>query len=83
MIRDTGSHPRQKPTPIIVNGLKGCYAIYGGGDEIYYELRIQNPEHQDDYEQLIVLIMCDEGTDIMSIVESETFKEVVKEIRPE
>ena len=49
MIRDTGSHPRQKPTPIIVNGLKGCYAIYSGGDEIYYELRIQNPRHQDDY----------------------------------
>ena len=83
MIRDTGSHPRQKPTPITVNGLKGCYAIYGGGDELYYELRIQNPGHQDDYEQLIVLIMCDEDTDIMRIVESETFKAVVREIRPE
>ena len=83
MIRDTGSHPQQNPTPIIVNGLKGCYAIYGGGDELYYELRIQNPDNHDDYEQLIILIMCNEHTDIMSIIDSEVFKAVVNEIRPE
>lgn len=83
MIRDTGSHPRQNPTPIIVNGLKGCYAIYGGGDELYYELRIQNPDDRDEYEQLIILIMCNEHTDIMSIIESDVFKAVVNDIRPE
>ena len=48
MIRDTGGHPRQEPTPIIVNGLKCCHAIYRGGDELFYELRIQNPIRQDD-----------------------------------
>lgn len=83
MIRDTGSHPRQNPTPIIINGLIGCYAIYSGGDELYYELRIQNPDNHDDYEQLIILIMCNEHTDIMSIIDSEVFKAVVNEIRPE
>lgn len=83
MIRDTGSHPRQKPTPVIVNGLEGCYAIYGGGDELYYELRVQNPEAHDDYEQLILLVMCNEQTDIMSIINSEAFKAVVNNIRPE
>ena len=83
MISDTGGHFRQKPTPIIVNGLKCCYAIYGGGDELYYELRIQNSTCQDDYEQLILLIMCDEHTDIRSILASDEVKAVVYDIRPE
>ncbi len=68
---------------IIVNRLKCCYAIYGGGDELYYELRIQNPIRQDDYEQLILLIMCDEHSDIMSIISSDEVKAVVNDIRPE
>ena len=59
------------------------YAIYGGGDELYYELRIQNPDDRDEYEQLIILIMCNEHTDIMSIIESDVFKAVVNDIRPE
>lgn len=83
MIQDTGSHPWQAPTPIIINGLKGCYAIYGGGDELYYELRIENPYCKGDYEQLILLIMCDELTDIMSIIETDEFKAVVNDIKPE
>lgn len=83
MIRDTGSYPWQEPTPIIVNGLKGCYAIYGGGDELYYELRIENPYCKGEYEQLILLIMCNELTDIMSIINTEEFKSVASEIRPE
>lgn len=83
MIRDTGGHFRQEPTSIIVNRLKCCYAIYGGGDELYYELRIQNPTRQDDYEQLILLIMCDEHSDIMSIIGSDEVKAVVNDIQPE
>ena len=83
MIRDTGGHPIQEPTPIIVNGLRGCYAIYGGGDELYYELRIQNPKDDNDYEQLILLIMCNEQSDLMSILDSNEFKAVLNEIRPE
>lgn len=83
MIQDAGSHPIQKPTPVIVNGLKGCCAIYGGGDELYYELRIQNPDDHGDYEQLILLIMCNEQSDIMSIIESDVFKKAVSDIRPD
>lgn len=41
------------------------------------------PDHKDDYEQLILLIMCDEHIDIMSIIDSEEFKAVVNDIRPE
>ena len=83
MIRDTGGHPRQEPTPIIVNGLKCCHAIYRGGDELFYELRIQNPIRQDDNEQLILLIMCDNHTDIRRILASDEVKAVVYDIRPE
>ena len=83
MISDTGGHFRQKPSPMIVNGLKCCYAIYGGGDELIYELRIQNPIRHADYEQLILLIMCDEHSDIMSIIGSDEVKAVVNAIRPE
>ena len=83
MIRDTGSHPWQAPTPIIVNGMKGCYAIYGGGDELYYELRIENPYCKGEYEQLILLIMCDNHTDIRRILASDEVKAVVYDKRPE
>lgn len=82
MIRDTGGRSRQKPTPIIVNGLKCCHALYGG-DELYYELRVQNPIRHDDYGQLIVLVMCDKHTDIMSIIGSGEVKAIINDIRPE
>ena len=44
---------------------------------------IQNPDDRDEYEQLIILIMCNEHTDIMSIIKSDMFKAVVNDIRPE
>lgn len=83
MIRDTGGDPYQEPMPVAVNGLKGCYAIYGSGNEMYFELRIQNPNHGDDYEQLILLIMCNEQSDLMNIIALDEFKAVISEVRPE
>ena len=48
-------------------------------DELYYELRIQNP----DYEQLIILIVCNEHTRVMSVLESDSIKAVVNDTRTE
>ena len=52
-------------------------------DELYYELRIQNPDDHDDYEQLIILIVCNEHTRVMSVLESDSIKAVVNDTRTE
>lgn len=52
-------------------------------DELYYELRIQNPDDHDDYEQLIILIVRNEHTRVMSVLESDSIKAVVNDTRTE
>ena len=83
MIKESGEHTILAPTPILVNGLKGHHAIYSGGDELYYELRLQNPLADDEYEQFILLVMCSEDKDILGIAESETIRSIISEIKPE
>jgi len=82
MIKESGEHVILAPTPIHINGLKGHYAIYGGGDELFYELRLQNPFSDGEYEQLIVLVICNEDKDILGIAESETIRRIINEIKP-
>lgn len=83
MIEYTGAQLIKTPSPTTVNGLKGHYAVYSGGDEVYYEYRLQNPYRKGEYAHFVLLIICNANRDILAISESETVRQIIANIRPE